>query len=59
MYSDNFIRFTPAKVVAFRKAYEHARENELSQFMFEGKVILTDLAFYVLTYLEPKFASKR
>lgn len=41
------------------KGYKKAVENNRTQFIFRGQDMLTQFAFYVLEYLEPKFKNMK
>jgi hypothetical protein len=53
------INFTHQKVIDLRRAYTQAVETEQEIFVFEGHTLLTDYAYYLLEYLEPKFGIRR
>lgn len=38
-----------------KKLYANAVKEELPQFMFKGRVLVTGYAKYLIEYLEPKF----
>ncbi len=44
--------FTPAKLKALRKAYLAASAASVEQFEFEGQVLVTGYAKYLLEYLD-------
>lgn len=45
------INFTPAKAKALQAAYDNALEIKAEAFTFEGRVILTSYAKYMLEYM--------
>lgn len=51
------INFTPELFASLKRAYEHAVEIKAEAFTFEGQVILTSYAKYMIEYLSTKFGS--
>lgn len=55
----DFINFTPDKVKALQRAYTHAVEIKADAFTFEGQVVLTSYAKYLLEYLATTFPKEK
>ena len=52
---DARIQFDQKKTTKLRSQYEVARAKEEAQFVFEGHVLLTAYAKYLLEYLDERF----
>jgi hypothetical protein len=59
MKNQTTINFTKEKVEELRKLYNHAVENKIELFQFEGNDILTEFAKYMLQYLDSKFKNSK
>lgn len=46
------VTFTPAKYRKLKEAYGKARLEGREKFLFEGQVVVTDYAKYMIEYLE-------
>ena len=55
MENDSAIDFTEDKAILFKKAYNNAVKLNLKEFLFNGKLVLTEYAKYVLEYLDTRY----
>lgn len=52
MKKEDYINFDKQKLERLKTAYKKAKEEEKFQFNFDGKVLITDYAKYLIEHLQ-------